>query len=346
MNHITSRRRLLAGCSALAAGTLLGGAAFAKAPEAKQAARMRVIIDNDVAGDPDGLFQLAHFVMCPSVSIPLVIGSHYKDFGEADLVPQKGRASARKAEELLTFFAPKQRPPVIAGTGQPILSRSQPGTSPASAAIIREAMRDDVRAPLYYAAGGSLTEIALAWLAEPKIGKRLKLLWIGGVEHADLAIAPAGPGEAEYNFSLDRLAAQIVFNESDIEIWQVPRNAFRQMLVGVSELEELAQLGPLGRYLRQQVIQTEARLAKNLPSFIYSQGETYALGDCALVTLTALQSAFQPDTSSSRHSLRPTPHLKLEGSYVANPAGRPMRVYDVVDSGLTWRDMLAKLRYR
>ena len=31
--------------------------------------RMRVIIDNDLGGDPDGLFQLAHHVLSPSVEI-------------------------------------------------------------------------------------------------------------------------------------------------------------------------------------------------------------------------------------------------------------------------------------
>ena len=36
----------------------------------------RIIIDNDFAGDPDGLFQLAHYLLCPSVKIPLIIGSH------------------------------------------------------------------------------------------------------------------------------------------------------------------------------------------------------------------------------------------------------------------------------
>lgn len=307
---------------------------------------MRVIVDNDIAGDPDGLFQLAHFAMCPTVSLPLVVGSQFRDFGEADLVPDKGKASADKAKELLSFFPAKGRPPVIAGRNGPLPSRANPGTSPASEAIVREAMREDEGTPLFYAAGGSLTELALAWLREPAIGKRLKLVWIGGSEHPGSAQPPAGPLEQEYNFTLDRIAAQIVFNESDIEIWQVPRNAFRQMMIGVSELEELNRLGGLGRYLRAQVHQTEDRLAKNLPSFIYRRGETYALGDCALVTLTALQSAFQPDTASSRHHVRPTPLLQADGSYGANPSGRPMRVYDQVDANLTWRDFLAKLRYR
>ena len=37
--------------------------------------RMRVIIDNDFAGDPDGLLQLAHHLLSPSVDIRAVIGS-------------------------------------------------------------------------------------------------------------------------------------------------------------------------------------------------------------------------------------------------------------------------------
>ena len=40
--------------------------------------RARVIIDNDFGGDPDGLFQLAHHVLSPSVEIKAIIGSkHY-----------------------------------------------------------------------------------------------------------------------------------------------------------------------------------------------------------------------------------------------------------------------------
>jgi purine nucleosidase len=38
--------------------------------------RLRVISDNDYAGDPDGLFQLAHHVLSPSVDVRAVIGSH------------------------------------------------------------------------------------------------------------------------------------------------------------------------------------------------------------------------------------------------------------------------------
>lgn len=340
MPSANTRRDFLAGCAAIGAVCALPAKA---SPTGDQPIATRVILDNDFGGDPDGLFLLSHLLLCPSVAVPLVIGTHYKDFGAADLVANKAQASASKAAELLRFMPRGNRPAIIAGTGQPLRSLEDRSQSPATAAIVREIMQADPATPLFYAAGGSLTEIALAWLAEPQIGKRIKLVWIGGNEHPDLAVPPAGPQEAEYNFSLDRAAAQIVFNQSDIEIWQVPRNAFRQMLIPLAELDALARTGRLGRYLRDQVIETEARLASNIPRFIFSPGETYTLGDTALVTLTALQSAFQPDTPTSRYALRPTPTLQADGSYLPNPAGRMMRVYSSIDASLTWRDFAAKL---
>lgn len=305
---------------------------------------VRVIVDNDFGGDPDGLFMLSHLMLSPSVALPLVVGSQYRDFGEADLIRDKGAASARKANELLGLFPPVLRPPVIAGADTPIDANGGRVTSPASDAIIAEAMRGGEDAPLFYAAGGSLTELALALKAQPGIASRMTLVWIGGAEHSDLAMPPPGPAEAEYNFGLDRAAAQYVFNESNIEIWQIPRNAFRQMLVGLAEIDGLAGLHPIGRYLSRQVEQTEQRLAQNLPRHIFSAGETYMLGDTALVTLIALRTPFQADAASSSYILRPTPHLAADGSYDANPAGRPMRIYGRMDAALTWRDLVAKLR--
>lgn len=331
---------------ALASAGALPALANPAPGEGSQRSTVRVIVDNDFGGDPDGLFLLAQLALSRSVALPLVIGSQYRDFGEADRVPDKGQASARKARELLRFLPPAGRPPVIAGTDAPLRRRDDGRSSPASAAIIRAAMADDHAAPLFYAAGGGLTELALAWLAEPAIARRLTLVWIGGAEHPGMAEPPPGRPEPEYNFSLDPLAAQIIFNESDIPVWQVPRNAFRQMLVSRAELDELARTGPLGRYLRDQAVATEHRLGSLLPPLIFSAGETVMLGDTALVTLTALRSPFQPDAASSAFDLIPTPTLGADGSYVANPAGRPMRVYRTIDAGLTWRDFMAKLRRR
>ena len=90
---------------------------------------------------------------------------------------------------------------------------------------VAEAMRDDVKTPLYYAAGGGLTDLASAWLMEPRIAERLTLVWIGGLEYLDLAPPVPGVTGTEYNLNIDITSGQVVFNDSAIPIWQVPRGA-------------------------------------------------------------------------------------------------------------------------
>jgi purine nucleosidase len=325
------------------AGVSAWAVAAANAFARKSASLTRVIIDNDFSGDPDGLFALAHHMLCSSTNIPFIIGSHLPPHFAWDHSPHQATDAANKARELLKVMGMEaHETQVLAGSEQALASRSNWTASPATRAIVNEAMRDDSSSPLFYAAGAGLTELAIAYLTEPKIGRRLKLVWIGGNEHADFALPPPGPPEIEFNFSIDPIAAQVIFNESDIEIWQVPRDVYRQMLVSVTELEELAAEGPLGRYLKSQVDQVASVIGKL--GAAAPTNETYVLGDSPLVTLTALLSPFQPDASSSHYRLQPTPRLQDRGGYDANPAGRSMRIYTVIDSRLTFADMTSKFR--
>ncbi len=68
------------------------------------------------------------------------------------------------------------------------------------------------------------------------------------------------------------------------------------------------------------------------------------MGDSPLVTLTALQSAFEADPSSSDYVIMPAPTVRADGTCQPNPAGRPIRVYTTIDTRLTFGDMLAKLK--
>lgn len=55
----------------------------------------QVISDNDYAGDPDGLFQLAHHLLSPSVEMRAVIGSH---LALGDPFVPSGDSAARAVE--------------------------------------------------------------------------------------------------------------------------------------------------------------------------------------------------------------------------------------------------------
>jgi hypothetical protein len=327
-----SRRQALTSATAFAAAAL----AISTRCVASITPRFRVILDNDFSGDPDGLFQLAHHLLSPSVTIPLIIGSHLHKGESWDGSAQQAADSAFKASELLKLLGPSNAR-ILHGSENAIQRRSIPTTSSATAGIVAEAMRSDTSAPLFYAAGAGLTEVALAYLAEPRIGKRMRLVWIGGNDPTkQLSRTKSDP---EYNFTIDRLAAQLVFNESDIQIWQVPRETYRQMLFSEAELQQIAGFGPLGRFLKDQVdhVTSAASGFGNL-------GETYILGDSPLVTLTALQSPFEADPSSSSYKPILTPKIDQAGRYHANPVGRPMRVYTSIDARLTFNDMVAKFR--
>ena len=52
---------------------------------------LRVITDNDYAGDPDGLVQLVHLLLSPSVEVRAVIGSH---LGASGPFNTSGRSAA------------------------------------------------------------------------------------------------------------------------------------------------------------------------------------------------------------------------------------------------------------
>jgi purine nucleosidase len=333
-------RRLLLGAALTGMAGVAGGtgalAAISPPP------RLRVILDNDFAGDPDGLFQLAHHLLCRSVRIPLIIGSHLPAGFSSG---HDARDAAGRAAELIALMGLAGRYHPIAGAEGPIATRAAWTPSPATAAIVQEAMREDTHEPLVYAAGAGLTELALAWLAEPRIGRRIRLIWIGGNPHpAPGATPPAAPGGPEFNTSIDMLAAQILFNESDIEIWQVPSDAYSQMLFSNAELEELGATGPLGAWLKARVDAVPEMFAKIPGVPPVAASDAYVLGDSPLVTLTALVPPMQPDPASSTYRLMPTPRLLVDGGYAPRADGRPMRVYTHVDAGLTFRDMLARFR--
>ncbi|WP_193105507.1 nucleoside hydrolase [Brachybacterium sp. FME24] len=304
------------------------------------AAAARVIIDNDFAGDPDDLYQLIHHLLSPGVEIRAVIGSHLREgdgfYPGADSATQ----AVAIVHDVFARIGLTSTEVIVEGSNLPLGDRATPQPSPAVDAIITEALRTDTDTPLYYVAGGGLTDLASAVLTEPRISERLTVVWIGGNEHDDLALPPPDAMPIEYNLLIDVRAAQVVFTDSELVLWQVPRDVYRQCLVSDAELRRrVAATGPVGRYLYDEtaVITHADRPGPGAP-------ETYALGDSPLVLLTALRSHFEADTSSSRHLVRPTPALEDDGSYTARPDARPMRVYTQVDTRLMFEDMFLKLQ--
>lgn len=302
--------------------------------------RMRVIIDNDFSGDPDGLLQLVQHVLSPSIEISGIIGSPHQPWEQLSKSKELAASAKEKIDEVLALMNLGKTLPVYQASNTALQNDTTPQRSAAAEAIIREAMRTDTKLPLYVVCGGGLTTVASAYLIEPKIASRITLIWIGGPEYAELATPPPGYTTLEYNLGIDLKAAQVIFNNSTIPIWQLPRNVYRQVMMPYSALLlKVKTQGKIGEYLTNAI----ERLMKASVKYNFNLGEVYIAGDSPLVLLTALQSSFDPDPSSSQYVLRPSPLINNQGLYEVNFSGRNIRVYTHLDVHLLLEDFYAKL---
>jgi inosine-uridine nucleoside N-ribohydrolase len=298
--------------------------------------RVRVIIDNDFGGDPDGLFQLAHHVLSPSIEIRGIIGSHHYKNGFYGY-PGDAKYATSKIKELLKIMRMEDKFSVYEGSSSSLSDIEKPIVSAGAQAIVKEALREDTKSRLYIVCGAGLTNIASALLMEPKIASKITLVWIGGPEYEGLAIAPPKAKKLEYNLGIDIKACQVVFNTSEIDIWQVPRNAYRQALYSYAELVyKIKSKGSTGKYLVEKLEELMKRANRSL-------GEAYVLGDNPLTLLTALQSSWEVDPSSSKYEIIKCPKILDLGIYEANTDGRKIRVYTQLDTRLIIDDLEAKL---
>lgn len=269
------------------------------------AEQCRVVLDNDWAGDPDGLVALAHHLLSPTNRVVAVTSSLLNPvFGELGTTAQRG---TDLAQELVDLVGGPARPPVHTGAEFPYDGTPRP--SAAAAAIVAEARRDD-DLPLFLVCAGPLTNVADALREAPDIAARLTLVWIGGALAA---------GAAEYNRDTDAAAAEYVLGRPDLPVWQFPLETYRRCAYSVAELEhDLAGAGSLGRWLWTRFLELP------LPEWI-RLGGVWPLGDSPPVLVTALS-----DESSS-HTETTT-------------AGVVRRVYTDVDTRLLFADLLARLR--
>ena len=342
-----NRRKLLLGSAAVAASGALGfipaivaaaeGGSPSKAFVPLAGPRSRTIFVNDLSGDIDGLFAAAHAILSFSTDLRAIVGT---GTGRGD---ETATRSAALATEMLSLMGRADRVKVYEGGAGKLKAAGAPVRSPGTQAIIDEALRTDTTLPLFVAVGGGLTEVASALMIEPRIAGRFTLVWIGGDAY------PAG-GTGETNFNIDPIAAQFLFNETSLPIWQVPRNVYKTCLVSATELQAfVAPNGAIGEWLYRKVVERPRKYMN-----VLNMGETWTLGDSPLVLLTALtdwvpSSALPPpfryeQTGSSLFETVPAPHLNPDGTSAPQPGGRLIRVYKSVDTRMMLNDFFAKLR--
>jgi purine nucleosidase len=226
----------------------------------------RVVVDNDFAGDPDGLVALAHHLLAPANRVELITSS-FLNSSFPGPTPTAADGAALAAE--LVQVVESAAPPVVAGNDGPC----DPAVGIASAAaeaIVAEARREDPL-PLYLVCGGPLTNVAEAIRLAPDIVARLTLVWIGGSLHE---------GTFEYNRDTDPAAAAFVLGVPELAVHQFPLEAYRRCAYSVAELEhDVGGSGRLGAWLWERYASP--------PDWVVVGGQ-WPLGDSPPLLVTAL----------------------------------------------------------
>jgi len=288
-----------------------------RVPEAK---RLRLIVDTDAKNEADDQYAIAHALLTPRFQIAGIVAAH---FGER----RTQRSMEESYEEIVKMVALAERTSDVAvyrGAARALPDDGTPQPSEGAELIVREAMKDDPL-PLYAIFLGPLTDLASAYLMEPRIAGRLTAVWIGGGAYPD--------GEREFNLENDIAAANVVF-QSPIELWQVPRNVYTMMRASLAELAvKVRPHGELGRYLFEQLEQFN-RLPQHGPA--WPKGEMWALGDTPAVSLLIDDQPYDCDVV-------PAPFIRGDMRYEPRPDGRPIRVYRRVDARFALEDLYAKL---
>ena len=295
--------------------------------------KKRVIISSDIATEADDPFAIVHHLLTPSEDVVGIIAANFE--WKYRTYPQLKEGAERSVEQSYQMgkkileLMEMDDIPLVRGAEDYIIDRAHLPESEGADFIIREAMKESDE-PLYIALQAHMTDLAIAYLKEPKIAEKITAaIWIGGAAYPE--------GGDEPNLREDVYAAQVVFN-SAITLWQIPANVYAKSYLSFAELmTKIKPYGHIGQFLSDIMLQVNDMYGNIPVRMPFPHGEVWSIGDQPTITVL-----LQSETGSEFH----TEYVKLQDdmTYELGMRGKAVRVYDAVDMRLTMEDLFSKLK--
>ena len=175
-----------------------------------------VVLDTDTYNEVDDQFALAYmFCSQDRCNIKAVYAAPFVNY-RADTAKKGMEASYAEILKLLSLMGNESfAKNVFKGSESLLKTAQEPVISDAANDLATRAMAYTSEKPLYVVAIAALTNIASALLINPEIANRIVLIWLGGN-------MPTMDEPKEFNLSVDKLAAKVVFDKMQNRLVQVP----------------------------------------------------------------------------------------------------------------------------
>ena len=227
--------------------------------------QIRVLIDSDARNEIDDTWAIALALLSPKrFKIEGFVAANFDNSrpeGGLDSI----EASRREIETLLQKAGMEGRYPVLCGS-PPLRYQYEPSESEGVDFIIAKTMASTPDDPLWVVGLGAATDIASAYLKEPRIAERIVVFWHFRTQWPEKC----------WNFNVigDVRAARLVFH-SDLSF--VLFDTGTHLYCPMSESQQFASCGALGNYLHQY--RYESSWYQDPKKGFYDLGDIAALVD-------------------------------------------------------------------
>ncbi|MBP1042497.1 nucleoside hydrolase [Vagococcus sp. BWB3-3] len=279
--------------------------------------RQRILIVSDAKNEADDQYAIVHALLTPRFRVVGMVASHFSG-AKTNLLSYNEMIKLANLTRTIGMYPIK-----IGAEGS--MKEEQLNHSEGSDLIVQEALKADAD-PLYIVCIGALTDVGTAITINPEIVDRFTLIWVGGGRY------PTGSHEANLNH--DILAANRLFS-SKVNLWQIPSEAYKTMLVSVTELQlKLSTVNELGNYLYEQLIQFAT---DNVNEKNWINTECWVMGDSAAIGVLL-------DEQKGNYKLIAPPHFASNCQHMtSDDNNRPIRVYQSLNVRMILEDFFAKV---